>query len=69
MGVEGPEGQDFNITYSPTIPSGLNVIFHSDQDLYILKPFTYSGEQTITLSAGVVSLYRHPSPHPTPMVN
>ena len=52
MGVEGPEGQDFNITYSPTIPSGLNVIFHSDQDLYILKPFTYSGDQTITLSAG-----------------
>ena len=52
MGVEGPEGQDFNITYSPIIPSGLNVIFHSDQDLYILKPFTYSGDQTITLSAG-----------------
>ena len=52
VGVQGPVGQDFNISYSPTIPSGLNVIFHSDQDLYILKPFSYAGDQTITLSAG-----------------
>jgi hypothetical protein len=52
VGIEGPEGQDFLLNHSPTIPSGLNVIFHSDQDLYILKPFSYSGEQTITLSAG-----------------
>ena len=50
--VQGPVGQDLNITYSPTIPSGLNVTFHSDQDLYILKPFSYAGEQTVTLSAG-----------------
>ena len=50
--VQGPVGQDLNISYSPTIPSGLNVTFHSDQDLYILKPFSYAGEQTVTLSAG-----------------
>ena len=52
-------GQDLNISYSPNIPSGLNATFHSDQDLYILNPFSYAGSKQSRYPQVVVSSYRH----------
>ena len=50
--VVGPSDNNLVIDYSPNIPSDLNVTFYSYHDLHISKPFSYAGEQTITLSAG-----------------
>ena len=41
--VQGPVGQDLNISSSPTIPSGLNVTFHSDQGFIYFKTILLRG--------------------------